>query len=556
MGDPIRNVTIVGGGTAGWLAAVLLRRVLDAHVDITLIESPNIPTVGVGEATVPNMPQTLKMLGIPDQEFFKTCNASFKLGVVFSNWNVDKNGDFISYINPFSSAPPLQGHDWAGYYRSYGAGQRDYVQSYSPMMDMVTACKGPRMLNLPKNDSRMAYAFHLDAVKFAGLLRDIGVKRGIRHILDDVEGVELNDAGYVAAVQLKERGRHAVELVVDCTGFRSLILGDALKEPFVSYSKYLGNDRAMAVQIPHPDPDKLEPATRSTALGAGWSWRVPLFNRIGTGYVFSSSHRTDDEARDEFLAHLGPAGKDAEPRIIPMRIGRARQAWVKNCVAIGLSGGFIEPLESTAIHMIDMGVRWLATHFPDKDYAEPLRKQYNKTVDGLYNEVRDFICLHYALNNRTDSQYWIDARESLEMPDRLAELLEIWKHRPPAPTDLETQYLFTTSTYSTVLFGKQVYETGFGVKRPQNSVHLDQAVWTQALDRTRQINTAEVKRKADHRTLLRQLRGEIEIAKSQPQQPFPAAIPQATVGLPKAKAPAAPLPRTAKELADEDAGLL
>ena len=150
MGQPVRNVTIVGGGTAGWLAAVLLRKVLDDRVAITLIESPNIPTVGVGEATVPNMPQTLKLLGISDQEFFRTCNASFKLGVVFSDWNTDRHGKFISYINPFSSAPQLQGYDWADFYRHFGAGQRDYVQSYSPLMDMVRACKGPRMLNLPK----------------------------------------------------------------------------------------------------------------------------------------------------------------------------------------------------------------------------------------------------------------------------------------------------------------------------------------------------------------------------------------------------------------------
>jgi len=550
MGQPVRNVTIVGGGTAGWLAAVLLRKVLDDRVAITLIESPKIPTVGVGEATVPNMPQTLKLLGISDQEFFRTCNASFKLGVVFSDWNTDRHGKFISYINPFSSAPQLQVYDWADFYRHFGAGQRDYVQSYSPLMDMVRACKGPRMLNLPKTDSRLPYAFHLDAVKFAELLRGVGVERGVTHILDDVDGVDLDERGFIAAVKLRDHGRHPVELVVDCTGFRSLILGDALKEPFVSYSKYLGNDRAMAVQIPHPHPEKLEPATRSTALGAGWSWRVPLFNRIGTGYVFSSAHRSDDAARDEFLAHLGPAGKGAEPRIIPMRIGRARNAWVKNCVAIGLSGGFIEPLESTAIHMTDMGVRWLATHFPDTDYAKPLRRQYNKTVDALYNEVRDFICLHYALNNRTDSQYWIDARESLDVPGRLAALLELWAHRPPAHTDLETQYLFTTSTYNTVLLGKQVYQTGFGVKRPDSAIRLDRGAWMRALDQTAKVNAAEVKRKADHRSLLRQLRGEAGPVRT----PGATTLNQPTLGLPQAGGQ--PLPRSAKELAENGAGLL
>ena len=183
-------------------------------------------------------------------------------------------------------------------------------------------------------------------------------------------------------------------------------MSKVLEEPFVSYSKYLANDRAVAVQIPHPDPMKIPPVTRSTALGAGWSWRVPLFHRIGTGYVFSSAHRTDEAAKAELLAHLGLTPEEAEPRVIPMRIGRSKNLWVKNCVAVGLSGGFIEPLESTAIHMIDMSIRWLLAYFPDSDFADPLRNRYNKLMISLYDEVRDFICLHYALGNRTDDPYW------------------------------------------------------------------------------------------------------------------------------------------------------
>ncbi len=315
-----------------------------------------------------------------------------------------------------------------------------------------------------------------------------GVERGgVEHILDDVEDVELDARGHVAAVHLKDRGgHHPVEFVVDCTGFKGgLIINKALKEPFIDYSKYLGNDRAMALQIPHPNPNVIASCTSSTALGAGWSWRVPpLFHRIGTGYVYSNAHRTDDEARDEFMAHLGtdaPPKGGAEPRVIPMRVGRTRNAWVKNCIAIGLSSGFIEPLESTAIHMIDLGIQRLIAYFPDSDFSDAHRNRYNKTMDGLYNEVLDFICLHYALGNRTDSQYWIDARTELQVPDRLAENLELWKHQPPAALDLETGHLFNHPTYQAVLMGKRVYETGYGSGRFTRRYVLRREAWAKHL---------------------------------------------------------------------------
>ena len=455
MGKPIKEVTIVGGGTAGWLTALLLQSTFQKSGKhgtlrrIKLIESPNIPTVGVGEATVPGMPRTIRLAGLSEGEFFKTCNASFKLGVVFDNWNVDAKGKPISYVNPFSPPPTINGYNSAIFYAKYGAGAFDYVQSFSPAVDAWKHCKGPRALGGKEFDSWFGYAYHLDAGLFARMLRDICIKRGVVHVLDDVVDVELDDRGFVAAMILKETGRHPVELVIDCTGFRGLVINQALKEPFLSYGKYLGNDRAMAVQIPHKEGAKIEPVTKSTALGAGWSWRVPLFNRIGTGYVFSSAHRTDDAAREEFLRHLGPEHKDAEPRIIPMRIGRNRNAWVKNCIAIGLSGGFIEPLESTAIHMVDMGVRFLTGYFPDSDFTPALRERYNRNVTDLYDEVRDFICLHYALGNRTDDQYWIDARQALEVPDSLAENLEVWKHVLVGPHDLKNKQLFDHHTYNT-----------------------------------------------------------------------------------------------------------
>ncbi len=529
MGKPIRNVTIVGGGTAGWLTASFLRTLLSNSIKITLIESPNVPTVGVGEATVPSMPTTLDMMGIKHQDFFKRCNASFKMGVMFNNWNVDKNGKFIRYLNGFNRPGEIEGVEEAYYYLAYGAGRKDFAQSYAPTVDLIRAYRGPTAITKnPKGQGPQGFAFHLDAGKFAGLLQDVGTARGVEHILADVDDVELDERGYVAALQLRDRGRHEVEFVIDCTGFRGLIINKALGEPFINYSDYLGNNRAMALQIPHSDPDKLESCTSSTALGAGWVWNVPLYNRIGTGYVFSDAHRTDEQARDEFMAHLGDrAPKGAEPRIIPMRIGRSRRTWVKNCLALGLSGGFIEPLESTAIHMIDMGIRWLMTYFPTTDFDDVTRNRYDQVSNAMYDEVLEFISLHYQLGNRTDDPYWIDARTQLKVPDRLVENLELWKTRLPAATDFNRVYLFHHMVYQAVLLGKQVYQQGYAKDGVTMPVKLNKRAWEKHLARMDGLTRDAVKYKADHRTLLTKLRGELPAAR-QPQ--FPVAQP--TVALP------------------------
>lgn len=569
MAAPIGSVTIVGGGTAGWLTALLLSTYLapksarDAPT-IRLIESPTVATIGVGEATVPAMPRTLRLAGIAESRFFRDCNASFKLGVRFDNWNVDQRGDPVDYTNPFSRGVTIGGVSVAEYFVRYGAGGLSYSEVISYCDDLARAHKGPRPLGAKPFDQSVGFAYHLDAGRFAAMLQDVCTQRGVRHILDDVVDVERDQHGYIAALDLNEGGRHPVELVIDCTGFRGMIINEVLEEPFVSYSRYLANDRALAVQLPHPDPNKLEPLTRSTALGAGWVWRVPLYNRVGTGYVFSSDHRTDEEARAEFLAHLGPAGEGAEPRVIPMRIGRTRNPWVKNCVAVGLSAGFIEPLESTAIHMTEMAVRNLLTYFPDSDYAEPLRERYNAVANRLYDEIRDFICLHYALSNRTDSQYWIDAREALELPDRLAGNIELWRHKLPTHDDIGHYSLFSRDTYVAVLLGKRVYQMdGFARSNTRAGVHTDPDQWRDYLRKARAHVSEIVARSADHRALLDGLRGAspARVAAAARKTP-PVARP--TVPLPGQSAPltapirpaAGPRPTRADSTTDDGRNLL
>ncbi len=563
MGDPIRKVTIVGGGTAGWMSALMLQgyfqrvQTTDAETKITLIESPDIPTVGVGEATVPGMPRSLQYAGISEQEFFKTCNASFKLGVLFKDWNIGPDGKPVEYVNPFAAPKFLDGANAAQYFLQHMPEDMDFTQTFSPAVALGKNHKGPRPLGEKPYTMKIGHAYHLDAGKFAKMLAKFCAKNGVEHIEENVTKVEQDERGYVTGIHLEKSGLLETELVIDCTGFRGVVINEVMDEPFISYSKYLANDRAMAVQIPHPSPDKIPSLTRSTALGAGWVWRVPLYNRIGTGYVYSSAHRTDEQARDEFVAHLGDTWNGVEPRVIPMRIGRNRNAWVKNVVAIGLSGGFIEPLESTAIHMIDTGIRWLTSYFPDSDFAEPLRKRYNRMMGDLYNEVRDFICLHYALGNRTDSQYWIDAREELDVPDSLAENLELWRYAVPGPYDLRFDSLFSFGTYQAVILGKRVYETGYAAPSLLRGIKLKSEKWDTYLNKVRANSDATVRHMADHKTLLRELRGELP-------KPKPAlgmgmgALAQPTVSMPGMTMPNAsinPSPAPAPVQDDDEEGI-
>jgi tryptophan halogenase len=509
MGDPISKVTIIGGGTAGWMAATYLVTRLNSRaekpVEISLIESPNIPTVGVGEATVPTMKSWFQELDLDESAFITRCNASFKLGVRFVNWDQDINGNPLSYVHPFDGmGDNIAGYNPAYYFHKFNdpGGASNYSIYHSPITAVVEGRKGPRPLDANNFEGVLNYAYHLDAGLFAKYLCEIGTKRGVKHILDDVNDIELDERGYVTAVQLQESGRHEVELVIDCTGFRSMVLQQALGVEFEDYGKYLLNDRALAVQLPHLEPTRLDPCTRSTALGAGWSWRVPLYSRIGTGYVFSSAFRSDEEATQEFLDHLGPMGKGAEPRAISMKVGRARKSWAKNCISVGLSGGFIEPLESTAIYLVHRSLGWIVDYFPDKDFSPVLSNRFNKLTEALYSEIRDFIILHYCTGTRSDSAYWKAAREDITVPDSLQEKLELFKHALPTEDELDSGFLFSGLSYLIVLFGKGYFK---GVNFPADrAISADD--WERYQNVLHGVSAELLTNLPDHHQLLSQIR--------------------------------------------------
>jgi len=465
-GNRVEKVTIVGGGTAGWLAAVTLDTFLNERrdgppVQITLIESPRVPNIGVGEATVPGMRGLLQRIGIDESVFLLRCNASFKYGVRFVGWNTDRQGRPIEFVHPGDAPSMLRGKDPAYHFHHFGRaeGRTDLVDAVVPNHALTIHRRGPRRPEDPDYSGMIRYAYQIDAALFATYLREVAVSRGVRHILDDVQQVRLDDRGFVRELQLERGGAFPIEFVVDCTGFRGLIIGDALGEPWEPLSRHVLCDRAVVAQLPHVTPNSCEPCATATALGAGWAWNLPLYTRVGTGYVYCSAFRTDEQAQDEYVRYLTVRGfkVDESLRIIRMKTGGRRRSWVKNCVAIGLSSAFVEPLEATAIHSIAVACRHLASNFPDKSMSPAFAHRFNKSFGELMANIRDFIVLHYYTSNR-DEPFWHAAREDIEVPASLAENLEIWRHVMPAPADITGVNLFAPWSFLAVLYAKGWYD--------------------------------------------------------------------------------------------------
>ena len=515
MGAPVKDITIVGGGTSGWIAANYLARIYETRIrsgdlTITVIESPDVGIIGVGESTARPMMDLLRVIGIKESEFIKRCNATFKLSGFFSDWDYDEEGKPVTWVNPFFSQSDLHGVNPAYLFASYamkeGGGpiDEDYTEAISVCPAIIRAHKGPRRIGGQDYSSEIPYSYHMDAVELAKMLQAHGKQLGVRQILDHVEEVRLDERGFVSELQLREAGAHPIEFVIDATGFASIIINKALGEPFTPYDNYLLNDRAAVAQLRHDDPTKIEPTSRATAMKAGWKFRVPLFNRVGSGYIYSSKFISDDEAVEEFKSSVGPLAKDVEPRIIRMRIGRARRSWVKNCMALGLSSGFVEPLEATAIYSVQVALQWLHNYFPETDFDETVIDRYNKLIDGLYDEIIDFISLLFCTGNREDTPYWKTVKHEMEIPPGLKENIEVWKHTMPDELDLKTKTFFSPTSYRAALMGKRFYKG----KRYSQVAPLGEAEWRQYLNLRRERTRGLMNILPDHYQLLRNIRGE------------------------------------------------
>ncbi|MBQ5941864.1 tryptophan halogenase family protein [Massilia sp. AB1] len=441
---PFKSLVIVGGGTAGWLAATYLQRALGANpahpVSITLIESEDISSIGVGEATLPSLRQTLRTIGIPEADLFGRAEATLKNGIRFVGWR--EGGDEAAgdrYDHPFDTPIAAEGYSTMTHWlnlKQRGLMQQPFTEVGVVQPALMDAMRSPKLMASPAYDAPISYGYHLDAVLLAHLLRDAGIRNGVRHVVGTVEQVELNEAG-IAAVRLKDGARHAADFFIDCSGFSSLLLGKALQVPFQSYGDTLLCDRAVACPVEHENPGgALRSYTVSTAQKSGWTWDIDLQSRKGTGYVYASRFCSDDEAAATLAACNAGRKAIGEPRVLRMRVGRHVRAWEKNCLALGLSSGFIEPLESTGIYLIEHALQLWLDYLPVRPGAQAARECYNGLMADLYDELHDFVLLHYVISQRRDTPFWRAYTEEVKLPDRLQALLALWREKLPSATDI------------------------------------------------------------------------------------------------------------------------
>ena len=444
------KVVIAGGGTAGWMAACGLSTRLGSLLDITLVESDAIGTVGVVEATIPPMRNFHRLMNIDEQEFMRETQATFKLGIEFNNWG-DK-GD--SYIHSFGE---IGQRSWMAEFhefwmeaqaQGFGGSLEDYC------LELKAAKAGKFATSI--GDTRLNFAFHLDATRYAKFLRKKSEQAGVRRVEGLIKEVQKDpQSGEISGLLLDSGELIEGDLFIDCTGFRSLLLGETLGVEFDDWSHWLFSDRAIAVQT--TSIEEPLPYTRATAHASGWQWRIPLQSRVGNGIVYSSRFMSDDEAKQTLLNNIS-GEMITEPRFLKYRTGCHQKSWHKNCVALGLASGFIEPLESTSIHLVMTAIIRLIRLFPFGDAKEALADRFNQETRTEIETVRDFVILHYKQTNRTDSDFW-NAYRTMPIPDTLAHRLEIFKKNGYVwPDDVA---LFRVDSWVQVMMGQGLTPEGF-----------------------------------------------------------------------------------------------
>jgi flavin-dependent dehydrogenase len=473
MENSIRNIVIVGGGTAGWMTASYLNKAFGNSVQVLVVESPNIPTVGVGEATFSTIKLFFDYLELDEQDWMPHCGGSYKLAIKFVDWNAEKR----DFYHPFQRHEVIDGFHIGEWWLKHKDGLCAYDYACFTVPALCDGKRSPRYLGGEVYDTKVQehfkpgmafkknmladlkiqypYGYHFNAAQLAIFLRNISTQRGVQYISDDVVDLKQAEDGSVAYITTKEHGAVKCDLFIDCTGFRGLLINKVMNEPFIPFAEALLCDSAVALQVPREiEKVGINPYTTATALTAGWVWNIPLYGRDGTGYVYCSAFKSGEDAEKELREHLGPASENCNALHIKMRIGRNRNAWVKNCVAIGLSNAFVEPLESTGIFFIQHGIEELIAAFPDKRFNPELMKQYNKSVGDCIDGVKDFLTLHYCASTRYDTPFWKATKHELHLSDDLREHLCQWKTRLPNPRNINQRYHgFESYSYAVMLQG-------------------------------------------------------------------------------------------------------
>lgn len=458
MVHPIQNIVIVGGGTAGWLTAGIIaarhQGRMKSGFTVTLVESPSIGIIGVGEGTWPTLRTTLEKMGISETELFRQCDAAFKQGAKFARWTTGAPDD--GYYHPLMLPQGFHDVNLVPHWLEKANG-RSFCDAVTPQGALCDDGLAPKTITTPEYQGQANYAYHLDAGKFAPFLqKHCTEKLGVRHVQADVEAVNQHENGDIRSVTTKQAGEIAGDLFVDCTGFSSLLLGKALGVPFKSCADVLFCDTAIAVQVPYETPDTPMPShTISTAQSAGWTWDIGLPTRRGTGYVYSSRHISDDEAVDELMRYVGPMGKGLTPRKIPIRSGHRETFWKNNCVAVGLAAGFLEPLESSAIVLIELSAKLIAEQMPaNREVMDIVAARFNEVNHYRWGRIIDFLKLHYVLTQRPE-KFWQDNLDPGTVPDRLKNLMHLWKYQPPWFLEEfdRLEEVFPAASYQYVLYG-------------------------------------------------------------------------------------------------------
>ncbi|MFT6270641.1 MAG: flavin-dependent dehydrogenase [Alphaproteobacteria bacterium] len=446
-----KSILVVGGGTAGWLTAALLAKQHGHSIEICLVESSDIPTVGVGEGTWPSMRSTLQKIGISESEFICECSATFKQASKFVNWTSSSE----EYFHPFTQPAGYGKFEIAPYWESLSTASTfcDSVTFQSQMCKMGLA---PKNITHKEYETVANYGYHLDAGKFAQLLKKHCVNvLNVKHIIANVTNVNQHQDGSIASVDTDIAGLLSAEFFIDCTGFSSLLLGQTLGVPFIDKSHILFNDTALAMHVPYANEnDPIACHTISTAQTAGWIWDIGLQHRRGVGYVFSSKHESLEDAEQKLKRYIGPQAVDIPVRKIQFKTGHREVFWCHNCVAIGLSSGFLEPLEASALMLVETSANFIADQLPlTKAEMKPMEKRFNQVFIAKWRGIIDFLKLHYVLSERQEP-YWKDNKNPSSIPDSLEEMLLLWQHRVPSEYDfLQSYEAFNAASYQYVLYG-------------------------------------------------------------------------------------------------------
>jgi tryptophan 6-halogenase len=474
MNAPFR-IVVLGGGTAGWMAANLIaHRWADRNVSVTVVESPDIGIIGVGEGSTPQLKAMFDTLGIAECEWMPACNATYKTGISFHGWST--RAGFEHYFHPFQTE--IDGHTASQYYFHTRARRTGRDVWAHPDRFFLTARLAQNRLGPvapPNFPFGIGYGYHFDATLVGVFLRDHAVgKLGVTHLPRTVRDVLLDAAGDVAALVTDADERIEGDFFIDASGFRSTILQQALGEPFLPFANNLFNDSAIAMPTPN-DPGPLACETRATALEAGWVWKIPLTNRTGNGYVYASAFKSADDAETELRMHLGMLDSDAPARHLKMNVGQVRRSWVKNCLAVGLAQGFIEPLEATALHIVQATVEGFIEAFAKGAFTNHDAERFNTEIAARYEGIRDYIVAHYRMNQRTDTDYWRANAANQSISDSLKGVMTCWFQGGDLCAEIAAQDIgryYPSLSWHCLLGGYGTYPDDAKLKPPEPGLAL------------------------------------------------------------------------------------